>query len=164
MVVLKRHMDQNNVVVQTSVEETSEWMSERASERQSKWTYYTHFTTFWRNNARKVWSDFVIWHRFQTDFMHCHTLHIFAAYPSNREREILKYFCTIYQEISRGYVKHFSSLYRIGSHRIVFLKCIYDAHTEIEYLGVHIEGKSNQAWNKHEAWVCQGEIKLSSSW
>lgn len=34
-------------------------------------------------------SDFVIWHRARTDFMHCHALHIFAAYPKTLKWNIL---------------------------------------------------------------------------
>lgn len=146
MVVLKRHTDQNNSVVQLK----------RASESQSKWTYYTHFTSnFQENNSQKyeviLLPDIVFQLILWTAMLCIFSLHTWA---SESERFLKIFLHNLSSNFSGICEAFFSS--QIASHR---LKHALNLHSILESTS-----KVNQAWNKHEAWVCQGEIKLSSSW
>lgn len=80
---------------------------------------------------------------FLTDFMHCHASNILSAYTSEK---FWKYFSEIYQVISRGYAK------RILPSPSSSLSMHIKVHSILRSIS-----EVNQAWNEHEAWVCQGD-------
>lgn len=117
-------------------------------EMQSKATHYTHFTkAFWLTK----------WFRYLTSFLNWfYALPCFEYFLHNARE--LKYFSTIYQaflEDMRGILfiffsfLHHHNLGLVGFLTLAKYKksiCISEPISEV-----------NQAWNKHEAWVCQGD-------
>lgn len=85
-------MDQNNVVLLSWKEWKGEREMETARRMNTLHTFYSEIS---------LQSDFIIWHRFR--------LILCFACLCESER-FWKYFCTIYQTISRGYARHFPRL------------------------------------------------------
>lgn len=137
-VVMKSHMDQNNVVFKLK----------GTSENQSKWTHYTHFTWKYRFEC-------MMWFYYLTSL-----LNWFYALPC------FAYFCCMlcwsecerFWNISAQSIKQFLGDMRsifpsLHHHHRLYKTCIKTALGSI----LASISKVNQAWNEHEAWVCQGD-------
>lgn len=79
--------------------------------------------------------------------MHCHALHIFAAYPKTLKWNILA-----------QSIKKFLGDMRVILAIFVFVIISPVVRAEISLQEAGIRIGENQPWNEHKAWVCQGDI------